>query len=399
MSFRGLVHRALTAASVLLVLNTSVLAGSHHGVVGTVPRMPAVPDPANLYSETKAGQLSPQVAKHLHRIYIPSRSNNSVSVIDPATMAVVESLRLPARPRFVAPSWDLNNLWVLAHTPGRADGSLTTIDASTGKLGTPIPVDSPHNLYWSPDGRHAIVVARELKRLDFRDARAMTLEYSIATPDCAGISHGEISISGRFAAFTCEEGGSVTKIDLVNRRVVATVKVSSDFKKPEDQAASHSMPQDMRISPDGLRLYVSDLAAGGLHVMDFSSFRQVKFIPTGPGAHGLYPSRDGKSLYVANRGSHGAEGRRPAGSVSVVDFATGTVTATWTVPGGGSPDMGTVSADGKYLWLAGRHDAEVYRFDTSTGAVTTVKVAHEPHGLLVWPQPGRYSLGYTGLLR
>jgi DNA-binding beta-propeller fold protein YncE len=399
MSFRRPFSAALVTA-VLVTLSAGAGAGSHQGVVGTVPRMPAVPDPANLYSETRAGQLSPQVAKHLHRIYIPSRTSNSVSVMDPATMTVVEILRMPARPRFVAPSWDLNNLWVVSHTPGRTDGNVTPIDASSGKLGSSIPVDSPHNLYWSPDGRHAIVVARELKRLDFRDVRSMTLEYSIATPDCAGISHGEISISGRFAAFTCEEGGSVTKIDLVNRRVVTTVKVSSDFKKPEgQQPAAHSMPQDMRISPDGLRLYVSDLAAGGLHVLDFSSFRQIKFIPTGAGAHGLYPSRDGASLYVANRGSHGPEGRRPAGSVSVVDFATGKVTATWIVPGGGSPDMGTVSADGKHLWLAGRHDAEVYRFDTSTGAVTTLKLAHEPHGLLVWPQPGRYSLGYTGLLR
>jgi DNA-binding beta-propeller fold protein YncE len=83
----------------------------------------------------------------------------------------------------------------------------------------------------------------------------------------------------------------------------------------------------------------------------------------------------------------------------VIDFETKKVTSTWQMPGGGSPDMGTVSADGKHLWLAGRYDDEVYRFDTSTGTVTTLKVGQEPHGLLVWPQPGRYSLGYTGLLR
>jgi hypothetical protein len=26
-------------------------------------------------------------------------------------------------------------------------------------------------------------------------------------------------------------------------------------------------------------------------------------------------------------------------------------------------------------------------------------VGHEPHGLTVWPQPGRYSLGHTGNMR
>jgi len=85
--------------------------------------------------------------------------------------------------------------------------------------------------------------------------------------------------------------------------------------------------------------------------------------------------------------------------VTVIDFATEKIVANWVVPNGGSPDMGNVSADGKYLWLSGRYDDEVYRFDTATGAVERVKVGREPHGLTVWPQPGRYSLGHTGNLR
>ena len=72
---------------------------------------------------------------------------------------------------------------------------------------------------------------------------------------------------------------------------------------------------------------------------------------------------------------------------------------TWPVPGGGSPDMGNVSADGKYLWLSGRYDNVVYRIDTASGAMDQIKVGLEPHGLTVWPQPGRYSLGHTGNLR
>ena len=83
----------------------------------------------------------------------------------------------------------------------------------------------------------------------------------------------------------------------------------------------------------------------------------------------------------------------------MIDFATEKVVAQWPVPGGGSPDMGNVSADGKWLWLAARYDDVVYRFDTATGAVAQVKVGQEPHGLTVWPQPGRYSLGHTGNMR
>ena len=106
--------------------------------------------------------------------------------------------------------------------------------------------------------------------------------------------------------------------------------------------------------------------------------------------HGIYPSRNGKRLYVSDRG---------AGRVSVVDPSTNRIVDTWTIPGGGSPDMGNVSADGKTLWLSGRFDDVVYAFDTTTGAVKQIKVGAEPHGLTVWPMPGRYSLGHTGILR
>jgi hypothetical protein len=61
--------------------------------------------------------------------------------------------------------------------------------------------------------------------------------------------------------------------------------------------------------------------------------------------------------------------------------------------------MGNVSADGKWLWLAARYDNVIYRFDTASGDVRQIKVGAEPHGLTVWPQPGRYSLGHTGNLR
>jgi DNA-binding beta-propeller fold protein YncE len=112
---------------------------------------------------------------------------------------------------------------------------------------------------------------------------------------------------------------------------------------------------------------------------------------TGDGAHGLYPSRDSRFLYVANRGE---------GSVSVISFATGKVVHTWQIPGEASPDMGGVSADGKVLWLSGRYHGEVYAIDTITGDLRArIKVGGEPHGLCVWPQPGRYSLGHTGILR
>ena len=59
-----------------------------------------------------------------------------------------------------------------------------------------------------------------------------------------------------------------------------------------------------------------------------------------------------------------------------------------------------VTADGTRLWLSGRYDSEVYVFDTTTGElVGRIPTDPSPHGLAVWPQPGRYSLGHTGNTR
>ena len=357
--------------------------------VETVPGMPPVPDEKNLYSEMAAGKLSTAVAGHKELVYVPHVQSNDVYVIDPATFKVVDKYKVGLNPQHVVPSWDLQTLWVTNNAERTDKGSLTPIDPKTGKAGNPIDVDDPYNMYFSPDGKSAIVVAEAMKRLDFRDPKTMQLQYSIAAPHCAGINHADFSIDGRFAIFTCEFSKSLAKIDLVNRKVIGYLKLSKG-----------GMPQDVRASPDGKKFYVADMHADGIFVIDGESFKEVGFVDTGKGTHGLYPSRDGKKLYVANRGSHKIHGAKGGpGSVSVVDFATEKVEATWPVPGGGSPDMGNVSADGKTLWLSGRYDHVVYAFDTETGKARVIKVGIEPHGLAVWPQPGRYSLGHTGNMR
>ena len=380
---------AAATSALLLGLGASSAGAQAPSPVATVPGMPPVPDAANLYSEATAGKMSAAVAADLPRVYVPNVRSNDVYVIDPATLKVVDKFKVGINPQHVVPSWDLRTLWVANNAEHRTDGSLTPIDPKTGKPGAPVAVDDPYNMYFSPDGKSAIIVAEALKRLDFRDPQTMKLQYSLPTPNCGGINHADFSIDGRFAIFTCEFTGGLAKIDLVDRKVLGYLKLSKG-----------RMPQDIRISPDGTTFFVADMMADGVFVVDGATFKETGFIETGKGTHGLYPSRDGKKLYVANRGSnkiHGAPSGK--GSVSVVDFATQKVEATWPVPGGGSPDMGNVSADGRQLWLSGRYDDLVYVFDTTSGAVSKIKVGAEPHGLTVWPQPGRYSLGHTGNMR
>lgn len=358
--------------------------------IETIPGMPPVIDPSNLYSETRAGNISPEVAQDPARVYVPNLRSNDVSVIDPATSKVVDRFPVGKSPQHVVPSWDLRTLWVTNNAEGTTNGSLTPIDPRTAKPGPAVQVDDPYNMYFTPDGKSAIVVAEARKRLDFRDPHTMALQESVEVPQCKGVNHADFSIDGRYAIFTCEFGGHLIKVDTVNKKVLGYLALSSG-----------GMPQDILISPNGKTFYVADMMADGIFLVDGDTFKETGFIHTGVGTHGLYPSRDGTKMYVANRGSHKIHGKphSKAGGVTVIDFATNKIVADWPIPGGGSPDMGNVSADGKSLWLSGRFDDVVYKINTDDGSMIKIPVGAEPHGLTVWPQPGRYCIGHTGILR
>jgi DNA-binding beta-propeller fold protein YncE len=239
-------------------------------------------------------------------------------------------------------------------------------------------VSDPYNLYFTPGGRFAIVVAEARHRLDFRTAHGMHLVDSLAVP-CRGIDHMDFTADGTRLLASCEFSSQLIVVDVKSRRVVRLL-----------QLPRPGMPQDVKLSPDGRTFFVADMARGGIWLVDAGRFSIRGFIATGSGAHGLYPSRDARRLYVTNRA---------AGTVSVLSFATHRIVATWRIPGG-TPDMGGVSADGRTLWLSGRYRSEVYAIDTRTGRLRArIRVGLGPHGLSVWPQPGRYSLGHTGILR
>jgi len=310
----------------------------------------------------------------LPRIYVPNSDSNTVDVIDPRRLKIVREFPVGALPQHVTPSWDLKTLYVL----NDEGNSITPIDPRTARPGRAIPVADPYNLYFTPDGRFAIVVAERLGRLDFSDPHTFRVVHALAVP-CRGVDHMDFSAHGGYLIASCEFSGQLIKVDLRRQRVVGTL-----------QLPSGGMPQDVKLSPDGKLFYVADMHANGLWEVDGRRLRVVGFLPTGLGVHGLYPSRNGKLLYATNRS---------AGTISVISFRTRKVVATWRIPGG-SPDMGNVSADGKVLWLSGRYDAEVYAISTSTGRLLArIPVGRGPHGLCVWPQPGRHSLGHTGILR
>lgn len=342
----------------------------------------------SVYSRTGVGQMSPAVANAKAYVYVPSNDDGSVTVIDQQTMTVVKHYKVGRLVQHVVASWDLTKLYATAS----GSNNLVEIDPATGDKGRSIPVAAPYNLYFTPDGTTAIVMAERLKRMDFYDSHTWKRRFSVKTP-CDGINHADWSADETWFLATCEFSGQILKVDTATGAILNTL----DLPKG-------AMPQDLRLAPDGTKFYVADMEHGCVWIINADGTTVSGSIETGVGAHGIYPSRDASVVYVTNRGRTAHDVRRKSkpgdGSVSVVDPKTDTVIATWPIPDGGSPDMGGVSADGKRLWLSGRYDAEVYVFDTTTGEViATIPVPAGPHGLAVFPQPGRYSLGHTGNYR
>ena len=299
-----------------------------------------------------------------------------VDVISQRSGRIVQHFAVGALPQHITPSWDLRTLWV---TNDRGN-SLTPIAPRTGRRGRRVRVRDPYNLYFTADGRRAIVVAEAHRALDFREPHTMRLRHVLSIRQCAGIDHMDFTADGRRALVSCEFAGRMVVVDLHRERVVKTIDLRPG-----------AMPQDVKLSPDGRTFYVADMANNGVWLIDARTMRKIRLQPTGRGAHGLYPSRDSRRLYVSNRDE---------GSVTVLSFRTGRPIAKWRLPGGGSPDMGGVSASGRVLWLSGRYDGVVYAISTRTGRMLRrIRVGEGPHGLCVWPQPGRYSIGHTGILR
>lgn len=140
-----------------------------------LPGMPPPLDPHDLYAADRPGKLSRAVKDFPSRVYVPNTLSDTVSVIDPKKFKVVRTIQVGHQPQHVVPSWDLKTLWV----NNDLGNSLTPIDPASGRVGRPVDVHDPYNLYFTPDGKYAVVMASMDRALVFRDAHTMKVVTSV----------------------------------------------------------------------------------------------------------------------------------------------------------------------------------------------------------------------------
>jgi len=304
------------------------------------------------------------------RVYVPTAVGNKLHIIDPRTFTIITTRDVGRFPHHITPSWDLTKLYV-TNTGGN---SLTVIDPATGEISGEIPVEDPYNLYFTPDGKMAVVVAERHKRLDFRDLRTWKLIRSVHV-EWSGVDHLAFSRDGSYLVASCEWSGRIVKVDLKKLELVADMALGK-------------LPIDVVRPPRQNLMFIADQGVHGVFVVDPDAWRMIEFIPTGRGTHGILLSHDEKSLYASNR---------EEGSISVIDIASRKVTAKWKT--GGSPDMGQLSPDGRQMWISSRYHSAVLVIDTTNGKVLArIPTEKEPHGLTYFPNSrATRSLGHNGV--
>jgi YVTN family beta-propeller protein len=198
---RRIIMSLLLLALLFLATNSSQAANP-----APLPDMPAILDSGTSMLPTVPGNLSPAVRNYPARIYVPNSESNSVTVIDPTTYRLLDEFHVGRLPQHVTPSYDLRTLWVL----NDKGNSLTRIDPATAKPKSTIRVSDPYNMYYTPDGRYAIVVAEARKRLNFLDAATMKLTHLLKVP-CKGVDHIDFSAYSRYLIACCEFSGTPSK--------------------------------------------------------------------------------------------------------------------------------------------------------------------------------------------
>jgi YVTN family beta-propeller protein len=332
---------------------------------------PEVQTSTNVWAATATNTIPAVVADLPPRVYVPHELGGDIVVIDPLSMQIIDRYWVGRTPHHVAPAYDLSQLYVNVMD----SGYLTVIDPRSGKPTGTLPAAVPYNLYFTPDGTKAVVAAERFNRLDFHDIHTWEVIARVPIPG-SGVDHMDFSADGSYLLVSCEFGGQVVKVGTNPPQVLGVYR-------------GGRLPIDVKLNPEGTHFFVADQGRHGVIVIEPDSMREVAFIPTGAGAHGMAIARDTRALYVTNR---------LAGTMSVIDMAAFGVAQNWRI--GGSPDMVQVSPDGQQIWTSARNHGHVIVVDSNNGGVIArIPTGAAPHGLTYFPQPGRFSIGHNGVYR
>ena len=304
-----------------------------------------------------AQMARPAGMKGQTKSYVGNFKDNTVSVIDAGSGAVLGTLPVSAGPHGMAITRDGRRVYV----SGDGSSSVDVIDTATDKVVKTIQVGKiPNGIALTPDDRMLLVTVYGENRLAFVDTAT---DAVIATTDVPKPHTVAISSDGRLAYVTEQEPGhfGLALIDVATRRVTRTV--------PLDKT-----PRDGEFGYDGKMFYFTQAGVSAVQVMDLASGQIVAQIATGVSPHFVsYPRNSAFGIVVV----------QGPGQLMLFDPTTNMAVRSVTV--GKQPHWATTSADGKTAYVTNEGSNDFTIVDLASGSTRTIAVGNAPRKVVVQP--------------
>lgn len=323
------------------------------------PRVPLAPPPslalvpllASLF--LLAASLAPlwaPAARAAGLAIVLNSGEATLSVVDMASRTELRRVPVLREPHHVALTPDGRDLLV----GDSAGNELIALDPRSGEVRRRIPTANPYHLAFSPDGAWFVVTGLARNQVDIYDARTMALLKRF--PLSSMPSHIAYSPDSSLAFATLQGTNRLAAFDLKRQALLWNAEVGT--------------------TPAGVvwhagKLLVANMGTDGIVVVDPVDGRVERKVKTGRGAHQIFPSPDGRLLYVNNRVD---------GTTTALDADTLAHVRTYRVPGG--PDCIDFAPDGK-LWITQRFIQKLAVLDPATGDLVSIPVGRSPHGVFL----------------
>ena len=319
------------------------------------------------------------------KVYVANEGADTVSVLDAASFKTLASVRVGKTPHNVQVSPDGKVVWVTnngepdqaagsahkemakgEHSAMATVGAVWAIDTSSDAVIAKVPVGMhPAHVVVSPDGRLAYVTNGGDDMVSVIDTSEQRV---VATIPVGKFPHGlRISPDGKQAYVANLKGGTVSVIDTVSQKEIAQVQVGKG-------------PAQVGFTPDGRLVLVSLSEENAVAVIDPATRQVIRKVAVGTVPIQLYATPNSRMLLVANQGTS----KKPGRTVSLIDLESFKVVKT-VVTGAGAHGV-VVDRDGRYAYVTNTYANSVSVLDVKDRKVTkTVPVGKGPNGISVTP--------------
>ena len=298
--------------------------------------------------------LLPGLAAARPLAFVVNSNDASLSLLNTGSHSEVQRIPMLREPHHLALSPDGRSLLV----GDTAGNTVFFLDPQTGEMQRRATISDPYQLQFSPDGKWLTVAGLARDQIDIYDAATLTLQHRVSGSSMP--SHMNYSPDSRTVFVSLQGSNALAAIDVASGRVV--------WKQAVGKAPAGVLWLDGRV-------LVGVMGDDYVAVVNPETGAVERKVVTARGAHNLFVSPDGATLYVCNRVD---------GSISVLDAKTLAVRKRIALPGG--PDDMDFAPDGK-IWVTRRWAHSVALLDPASGEFSTIETGRSPHGIWLNTHP------------